>query len=95
MDSLLDPSEENRRLNSYLAYTLNFSNKSTFSCTLYYQPKIDDFKDYVQSSKLELKLLVFKSLFLKLSASLNRDTNAPTGVEELNFAQTTTFVFSF
>jgi len=94
-DTLLDPSEDNTRLNSYLAYTISFSNKSTFSCTLYYQPKLNDFQDYVQSSQLELKLNVFKELFLKFNTSWNVDSNPPSGVKKSDFTQRTSFVFNF
>jgi len=94
-DSLLDPSEDNARLNSYLAYTVGFANKSTFSCTLYYQPKLTDFQDYVQSSQLELTLNVFKELYLKFSTSWNIDSNPPSGVKKSDFTQKTSFVFNF
>ena len=91
----LDPSEDNTRLNSYLTYTVSFANKSTFSCSLYYQPKLDDFRDYVQSSKIELTLNVYEELFLKFSGALNLDNNPPVGVEKSDFTQTTTFLFNF
>lgn len=92
---LIDPAEDNARLNSYLAYTIGFNNKASFSTTLYYQPMIDDFSDYVQSSQLELKLNIFKELYLKFSASWNVDSKPPVGVEKSDFVQTTSFVFNF
>lgn len=91
----VDPSEDNMRLNTYLAYKVGLSNKSSFSCTLYYQPKIDEFSDYVQSSQVELKLQVFEDLYLKFNASWNVDSKPPVGVKKSDFVQTTTFVFNF
>ncbi len=94
-NSQVDPSEDNARLNSYLAYTVSFTNKSTFSSSIYYQPKINDFKDYVQSTNLELTLNLYKELFLKFSGTLSLDNNPPAGVKKSDFTQTTTFVFNF
>jgi len=91
----IDPSEKNIRLNSYLAYSVGFGNKSTFSYSLYYQPKVNDFSDYVQTNKLELKVNLFKELFLKFNASWNVDSKPPAGVEKSDFTQRTTFVFNF
>ncbi|MCW8894575.1 DUF481 domain-containing protein [Sulfurimonas sp.] len=92
---LIDPAEDNTRLNSYLAYSIGFNNKASFSCTLYYQPKTNDFSDYVQSSELELKLNIFEELYLKFNASWNVDSKPPVGVEKSDFVQTTSFVFNF
>lgn len=92
---LVDPSEDNLRVNSYLAYTVGFNNKSTFTCGLYYQPMIDDFSDYVQSSQLEVKLQIIKSLFLRINASWDVDSKPPAGVEKSDFTQRVTFVFDF
>ena len=92
---LIDPSEDNVRVNSYLAYTVGFNEKSTFTCGLYYQPMIDEFSDYVQSSQLEVKLHVVKSLFLKLNASWDVDSRPPVGIEKSDFTQRVTFIFDF
>ncbi|WP_373035703.1 YdiY family protein [Sulfurimonas sp.] len=94
-NSQIDPSEDNVRLNSYLAYSVALSDISTFSYVLYYQPKVDDYSDYVFSNELELKLNILKKLFLKLSVTLNEDSNPPVGVKKTDFTQTTTFLFNF
>ena len=94
-NSTVDPNEDNERLNTYLAYSVGFGETSTFSCSLYYQPKIDDFSDYIQTNKLELKFKLYKELFLKLNATWNVDTKPPVGVEKSDFTQRTTFVFNF
>lgn len=94
-DPIIDPSEDNARLNSYLAYSISVADKSTFSYVLYYQPKFDDYADYIFSNALELKLNIIKKLFLKFNVSWSRDTEPPVGVEKDDFTQTTTFVFDF
>ncbi len=94
-NSATDPDEDNARLNTYLTYSLDFSQKSKFSTTIYYQPKTNDFSDYIQSSQLELKLHVFKELFLKFKTSWDVDSRPPTGIKKSDFTQTTSFVFNF
>jgi len=95
-DPSLDPNEDNTRLNSYLAYSLKFSKNSSLAYTLYYQPIIDDFDDYVMTNDLELILEVYKKLNLKFSISYNRDSTPPNGVEEkYDLSQSTTFLYEF
>jgi len=94
-DPQIDPSEDNIRMNSYLAYSISLSDISAFSYVLYYQPKVDDFSDHTLSNQLELKLNIIKKLFLKLNVSWNEDSNPPVGVKKSDFTQTTTFVFDF
>lgn len=94
-DPLIDPDEQNTRLNTYLAYSVKFTN-STFAYTLYYQPLFEDFNDYVMTNKLELTLNVFQKLYLKFSASYDRDSRPPNGVEyKYDLVQSTTFVYKF
>ncbi|QOY54722.1 DUF481 domain-containing protein [Candidatus Sulfurimonas marisnigri] len=92
---LIDPSENNTRLNSYLAYSVDFSTNSTFSCSIYYQPKVNDFSDYIQTNKLELKVNIYKELFLKFNVIWDVDTNPPVSVKKSDFTQTTSFVLNF
>ncbi len=92
---LIDPSEDNTRVNSYFSYAIEFNKTSSAAYTLYYQPKVDDFSDNVQSHELELKLNVYKDLFLKFSVSYNTDSKPPLGVKEYDFTQNTSFIFNF
>ncbi|MCF6339553.1 MAG: DUF481 domain-containing protein [Sulfurimonas sp.] len=94
-NSALNSNEDNTRLNTYLTYAVGFSEKSTFSATIYYQPLSDDFSDYIQSSQLELKLHIFKSLFLKFKTSWDVDSRPPIGIKKSDFTQITSFVFNF
>ncbi len=60
---LLNPSEQNIRANAYFAYSINFNKSASIAYTLYYQPKVNDFSDNVQSHEVELKLGIYKNLF--------------------------------
>lgn len=90
-----DPKEDNFRLNSYFAYTIKLGDDSDLSYTIFYQPKMDEFSDYVSSQKLALKLHVYKRLYLNFQVAYDVDSNPPMDVEEYDFTQTTSFVFDF
>ncbi|QSZ43072.1 DUF481 domain-containing protein [Sulfurimonas aquatica] len=94
-NSNLNPLENNQRLNSYIAYSVNFSQSSKFSASIYYQPKVHDFKDYIQTNSIELNFKIYKQLLLKLSTIYNIDTKPPSGVKEVDFTQRVTFIYDF
>lgn len=91
----INSSEDNARLNSYLAYTVKISDMSTFSYVLYYQPKVDDFSDYILANELELKVAILKKLFLKLNLSMIQDKKPAVDVKKYDFVHTTTFLYKF
>jgi putative salt-induced outer membrane protein YdiY len=92
----IDPDEENVRANTYIAYSVNFSNKSSLAYTLYYQPNTDKLEDYVMTNQLELILQVYEKLYLKFSATYDADSYPPNGIEEkYDFSQSTTFLYKF
>ncbi|MDY0115956.1 MAG: DUF481 domain-containing protein [Sulfurimonadaceae bacterium] len=90
-----DPLENNARISTYFTYTLDFSEKSQFSYMLYYQPLAEDFRDYVKSHELELKLHVIKKFFLQFTLSYEVDSTPATDVKRYDFTQNTSFVFEF
>lgn len=90
-----NPREDNFRANSYFAYTIKLGDDSDLSYTLFYQPKMHNFSDYVSSQKLALRLHIYKRLFLSFQLAYDVDSNPPMGVEEYDLTQTTTFVFDF
>lgn len=96
VNSDLDPDEDNLRLNTYLAYTLNLDKGSSLAYTLYYQPRFDKFSDHVISNKFELKLHIYSQLSLKFSLYYDVDSYPPAGIDkDYDFGQSTTFVFDF
>lgn len=90
-----DPVEKSIRLNNYFTYTADLNKKSSFSYTMYYQPIAIEFKDYIQSHHLDLKLNVFKELYLNFRVAYNRDSKPPVGLENYDFYQETAFIFEF
>lgn len=92
---LINPSEENIRANAYFAYSINLNNDSSIAYTLYYQPKLNELSDNVQSHELELKLSLYKNLFLKFTLSYNTDSKPAVGVDKYDFTQNTSFIFNF
>jgi len=94
-ESSLNPQEENQRLNLYLSYSFKLDKSAAFSYVLYYQPKVDDFSDYIATNDLEVKVKLYKRLDLKLNVTYNIDSMPPIGVEKSDFTQRTTLVLSF
>jgi len=89
-----DPREDNSRFNGYIAFT--YPTKSVeFSFTSYYQPKFDDFNDFVTANKIELKIHLIEKLYLTFKVSYDYDSNPPSGVEKYDFYQDTAFLYEF
>ncbi len=96
IEPLLDSDESNVRINSYLAYSLKFSKNSSLAYTLYYQPMVDKFEDYVLTNDLELILEIYQKLYLKFSLSYDIDSRPPNGIEDkYDLSQSTTFLYEF
>jgi putative salt-induced outer membrane protein YdiY len=92
----IDPNENNIRLNSYLAYSIKFMNSSSLAYTLYYQPLVDEFGDYVMTNDLELKLQVYKKLYLRFSLSYDKDSQPSKAIaKKYDLSQSTTFLYEF
>ncbi len=89
-----DATENHIRGNSYFTYTSGF-NENSFSYTLYYQPLLDNFSDYIESHKFQLKIHVFKKLSLSFKLSYDVDSKPPEGINKYDFYQETSFVFEF
>ena len=90
-----DPSEENLRINTYIAYVKNFTKKNSLAYIAYYQPKIDDFADYITSQAIELKLNIYQSFSLKFKLYYDTDSKPAIGIEKYDFTQITSFMYEF
>lgn len=90
-----DPYENNQRVNSYIAYSSKFANKSRVGLSFYYQPKINEFADHVTSTDFELRLLVIDKLFLQFKVAYDTDSNPPLGVRKYDLTQNTSFIYEF
>jgi len=90
-----DPTENNTRLNTYIALTYPFKDTLNFAITSYYQPKFDDFEDFVTANKLELKIKIVEKLFLTFRISYDYDSKPAIGVNKTDFSQDTIFLYKF
>jgi len=91
----LDPREENLRINSYLAYTLNFTKESSLSYVFYYQPKADEFSDYITSHGVEMTIYVYKQLYIDFVFYYDYDSAPAIGVKKEDVTQKTSFIYKF
>ena len=92
---LINPSENNGRLNSYIAYTKSFQNGPKLSYIGYYQPKFDESADYVTSQTAELIVPLFGKLSLSLVAKYLYDSRPAVGIEKKDTAYTTNIMWEF
>jgi DNA-dependent RNA polymerase auxiliary subunit epsilon len=96
IEPTIDPYENNIRVNSYLAYSIKFMSNSSLAYTIYYQPLVEEFSDYVMTNDLELKLQVFKKLYLRFSLSYDKDSQPSKAIaEKYDISQSTTFLYEF
>lgn len=91
----IDPSEDNLRLNTYIAYKNRFTQNVRFSYIGYYQPITDKFSDYILSNSAELKVTIYEKLSINFEVIYNQDTKPATGVQKYDFIQKTSFVYDF
>ena len=96
IDDTIDPDEDNTRLSTYAAYTIDFNEDSNLAYTIYYQPRLNKFSDHVISNKFEIQLHVYLKLFLQFSVYYDVDSSPPNSIEKhYDFGQSTTFVLDF
>ena len=91
----LDPKENNMRANSYVAYVNRFTERVKFTYVGYYQPRVDDLKDYINSNAIELKVKIYKHLSLKVKMYYDVDSSPAIGREKVDFTQETSFSYEF
>ena len=95
LDESLDPTEHNKRLSSYIAYNIPFNDSSSLTYIGYFQPILDRFEDHYISQQLELKVLIYKQLYLSFKIEYDIDTIPATDREKEDFSQVTTFLLKF
>ncbi|MCX6074162.1 MAG: DUF481 domain-containing protein [Campylobacterales bacterium] len=93
--SEINPNENNARLNSYLAYTKNFTEFSKLSYIGYYQPKLSDGSDYITSQNIELIVPIFEKLNLMITAFYLYDSHPAIGVKKEDVQYRTSFTWKF
>ena len=91
----IDTREKNTRINTYIAYVKEFDNGHKFTYVAYYQPKIDNFEDYITSHGIEMKFHIVKQFFLKLNLYYDVDSTPALGIEKVDFSQRTILSYEF
>ena len=93
--SAADQREQNIRINSYISYTKDFNKKSKLSYVMYYQPRADDFGDYIFSNGLEMTILIYEQLYLSFVLYYDVDSAPAVGIGKEDFTQKTSFIYRF
>jgi len=91
----VDPAERNIRLNSYLAYTNQYSPTTLIAAVIYYQPKIDEWDDYIFSSSARLEVMIYEKLYLGFRITFAHDAAPAIGVKPDDFSQNTLIKYKF
>jgi len=91
----IDPAERNVRFNSYIAYSLSMANDSKFILDAYYQPKVNDFGDYLTSVSATLEIQIYRQLYLGFATVYAHDSKPAIGVKEDDFSQKTLIKYKF
>jgi len=87
--------ERNHRLSSYLSLTLRLNDNLTLINTSYYQPRIDDFRDYRLSHNLDLLFKISKNLSYSLALEHLTDNRPVTGMPRKVYSIKNRIVFDF
>ncbi|MBN2824899.1 MAG: DUF481 domain-containing protein [Campylobacterales bacterium] len=82
-------------LNSYIALSYKLSESTSLSYNGYFQPRIEDFDDYLIYQEAQLKINLTDRLSLLVNILHEYDAMPPSGVEKSDFSQTTGFSYSF
>jgi hypothetical protein len=91
----INPSERNTRLNSYFSYSIDLNDKTSLAYALYFQPKVNDITDNIQSHEIELKVNIYRDMFLKFNIAYTMDSEPPVNIKRYDLTQNTSFVFKF
>jgi len=95
LDATIDTDEYNTRINSYLAYSIDFNEDASLTYLGYYQPKVQNFSDFYISQELELDVALYKKLSLNFKLEYNIDSNPAQSRVKEDFSQITAFSYEF
>lgn len=86
--------ERNHRTSSYLSFTFDFD-RVEFSNTIYFQPNMQDLKDYRVLSQSDLIFKIFENLKFKTGFNYRYDTRPFPGVPKTTYYLTNGLRFEF
>lgn len=95
LQPLINPTENNTRINSYIAYTLTFAAGSKFNYLGYYQPKTNDLNDYITTHTLELLVPLYGPLNLNVRGNYAYDSNPAVNVFKKDTTISTSLSYKF
>ena len=96
IDSDINPDENNIRVSSYISLSYTFKEDMSAALISYYQPKVDEFSDFVTVNSLQLKLKIIDRLYLNFTVDYNYDAKPAVGVaSRYDFSQDTAFIYEF
>ena len=91
-----NPDENNLRASTYASVSYKFKEDMSISLISYYQPKFDQFSDFVTVNSLQLKLKIIDELYLNFTLHYNYDSRPALGVvSRYDFSQDTAFIYEF
>lgn len=90
-----DVHEKNIRGNFYFSFSFHPKKSIAITSTTYYQPKIDEFKDYRISSETSLIISLFKNLAFTTTFSYQFDTFPVFGIPKEQYKLENGITFSF
>lgn len=83
------------RLSGYIAFTARLCENLNLGSTTYYQPRLDDFKDWRLSSESSLLFNISEKLSLNIQFNIMYDSRPPEGVVKTIYSLKNGLRFSF
>lgn len=83
------------RYNIYLSYKFAPRPNITLAFIAYYQPRLDDFSDYLVLSTGQIDIVLTQKLTLKMTLNYSEDSQPAAGVEPYDFSQKTALSYKF
>ncbi len=90
-----DPLERNGRLNAYLAYTVHFHKDAMFGLIGYYQPRLNEFSDFMVNTSAKVEVPIYGRLYFAFLVLYTHDAVPATGRKMDDFSQLTQLKWKF
>jgi len=88
-------SKDYGRGNFYISYKFAPQKNYNFALVSYYQPRVDQSRDYLQLSTAELNLIFSKQFSVKFSVEYNVNSLPEAGVKAYDYTQKTALKYTF
>jgi putative salt-induced outer membrane protein len=91
----INTSEQYTRGNSYINFAKQLTDSTTFSNTLYWQPRLSDISDSYAYNSLALSVKINQQLALKITLETQYDSKPVNNLEQVDHAYFTSLEYSF